>query len=102
MNLSLFWHKILGPAWNATQNPNFCISFLIFGPIFSAQKNSNCLLFVIVIINIIIIVIIIIVVIIVIIIIITIIIIIILILIIIIIIIIGTTCFLFKAINDLL
>ena len=40
INLSLFLHKIffkLGPVWNATLNPNFCISFLIFGPIFGTQ-----------------------------------------------------------------
>ena len=27
----------LGPVWNATLNPNFCISFLIFGSIFGTE-----------------------------------------------------------------
>ena len=42
INLSLFLHKILfklGPVWYATLNPNFCISFLIFGPIFGIQAK---------------------------------------------------------------
>ena len=47
INLSLFLHKIfyqLGPVWNTTLNPNFCISF-IFGPIFGIQgKVIVCLL----------------------------------------------------------
>ena len=36
INLSSFLYKIffkLGPVWNASLNPNFCISFLIFGTI---------------------------------------------------------------------
>ena len=35
----------LGPVWNATLNPNFCISFLIFGPIFGYPRKGNCLFF---------------------------------------------------------
>ena len=50
IKLSLFLHKIffkLGPAWNATLNPNFCISFLIFGPNFGTQgKVIVCFLLV--------------------------------------------------------
>ena len=40
INWSLFLHKKffkLGPFWNTTFHPNFCISFLIFGPIFGIQ-----------------------------------------------------------------
>ena len=36
----MFLHKIffkLGPVWNATLNPNFSVSFFIFGPIFGIQ-----------------------------------------------------------------
>ena len=29
----------LGPVWNATLNPKFCISFLISGPIFGIQEE---------------------------------------------------------------
>ena len=38
--INLFLHKILfrlEAVLNATLNPNFCISFLIFGPIFGIQ-----------------------------------------------------------------
>ena len=35
----------LGPVWNATLNPNFCISVLIFRPIFGVQgKVTVCFL----------------------------------------------------------
>ena len=54
----MFLHKIfikLGPVWNATLNPNFCISFLIFGPVLGTQGMGNYLFFVSVIIIIIII-----------------------------------------------
>ena len=45
----MFLHKIfikLGPVWNATLNPNFCISFLIFGPVLGTQGMGNYLFFV--------------------------------------------------------
>ena len=46
----LFLHKIffkLRPVWNVTLNPNFRISFLIFGPIFGTQgKVTLCFLLV--------------------------------------------------------
>ena len=41
INLSLILHKIffkLEPVLNDTLNPNFCISFLILGPIFGIQR----------------------------------------------------------------
>ena len=45
----MFLHQIfikLGPVWNATLNPNFCISFLIFGPVLGTQGMGNYLFFV--------------------------------------------------------
>ena len=44
INLSLFLHKTffkLRPVWNTTLNPNFCISFLSFGPIFGIKGKIN-------------------------------------------------------------
>ena len=50
LNLSLFLHKIffkLGPVRNSTLNPNFSISFFIFGLIFGIQgKVIVCFLLV--------------------------------------------------------
>ena len=42
IDLSLFLHKIffiLGSFWNPTLNPDFGISFLIFGPIFGIHRK---------------------------------------------------------------